>query len=123
MGYQYLVMPVLVTVVAILLMAVAFNAFFPWRRYPAHFIRRRRPLVITQPAVRQFELTHEDFSAAMEELNSYVDITTENLTDLIELAKQHAERTSRIQRSSLPAATTATASWKALEREAGDGSS
>ncbi len=92
MGYQYLVMPVLVNVVAILLMAVAFNAFFPWRRYPAHFIRRRRPLVITQPAVRQFELTHEDFSAAMEELNSYVDITTENLTDLIELAKQHAEK-------------------------------
>ena len=47
---------------------------------------------LTQPAQRQFELTQEDFSAAMEQLNSYVDITTENLTELLELAKQHAER-------------------------------
>src|SRR5690606_37076755 len=48
-----------------------------------------------KPAVaaeRQFELTQEDFSAAMEQLNSYVDITSENLTQLLELAKQHAEK-------------------------------
>ena len=61
-------------------------------RYPAHLHRRRQASRITQPAQRQFELTQEDFSAAMEQLNSYVDITTENLTELLELAKQHAER-------------------------------
>ncbi|MBD9434659.1 HPP family protein [Pseudoxanthomonas sp. PXM03] len=92
LGYHYLLMPVLINVVAILSMAIAFNALFPWRRYPAHLHRRRQASRITQPAQRQFELTQEDFSAAMEQLNSYVDITTENLTELLELAKQHAER-------------------------------
>lgn len=92
LGYHYLLMPVAINVAAILLMAVAFNAFFPWRRYPAHLHRRRRESLITQPAGRQFELTQEDFSAAMAQLNSYVDITSENLTELLELAKQHAEK-------------------------------
>ncbi len=92
LGYHYLLTPVAINVTAIIAMAIAFNVFFPWRRYPAHLHRRRRESVITQPARRQFELTQEDFSAAMEQLNSYVDITEENLTELLELAKQHAER-------------------------------
>lgn len=89
--YFYLVAPILINVVSIVLMAIVFNAFFPWRRYPAHLTRRK----LAKPAVaseRQFELTQEDFSAAMEQLNSYVDITSENLTQLLELAKQHAEK-------------------------------
>jgi len=92
LGYHYVLMPILINVVAILAMAIAFNALFPWRRYPAHLHRRREASRITQPAQRQFELTQEDFAAAMEQLNSYVDITTENLTELLELAKQHAEK-------------------------------
>ncbi|MET0716977.1 MAG: HPP family protein [Pseudoxanthomonas sp.] len=92
LGYHYVMTPVMVNVVAILLMAVAFNALFAWRRYPAHLHRRARQSVATQPAQRQFDLTQEDFAAAMQQLNSYVDITTENLTDLLELAKQHAEK-------------------------------
>jgi len=92
LDYGYLLMPVLINVAAILSMAIAFNALFPWRRYPAHLHKRRQPIPATRPAARQFELTQEDFSAAMEQLNSYVDITTENLTELLELAKQHAER-------------------------------
>lgn len=89
--YFYLLMPILINVASILLMAIVFNAFFPWRRYPAHWARRNlaKP---THTSDRQFELTQEDFSAAMQELNSYVDITSENLTQLLELAKQHAEK-------------------------------
>jgi CBS domain-containing membrane protein len=89
--YFYLVAPILVNVASIMLMALVFNAFFPWRRYPAHLTRRQiaKPTVASE---RQFELTQEDFSAAMEQLNSYVDITSENLTQLLELAKQHAEK-------------------------------
>jgi CBS-domain-containing membrane protein len=89
--YFYLLTPILINVASIVLMAIIFNAFFPWRRYPAHLTRRK----LAKPAAaaeRQFELTQEDFSAAMEQLNSYVDITSENLTQLLELAKQHAEK-------------------------------
>lgn len=89
--YFYLLMPILINVVSILLMAIVFNAFFPWRRYPAHLTRRKlaKPTIASE---RQFELTQEDFSAAMEQLNSYVDVTSESLTQLLELAKQHAEK-------------------------------
>lgn len=91
LGYFYMVAPILINVACIMSMALVFNAFFPWRRYPAHLTRRAiaKP---TEAAERQFELTQEDFSAAMEQLNSYVDITAENLTQLLELAKQHAEK-------------------------------
>lgn len=92
LGYHYMVMPILINVLAILLLAVAFNALFHWRRYPAHASKRLRESKQTQPASRQFELTQEDFSAAMQQLNSYVDITAESLTELLELAKQHAEK-------------------------------
>lgn len=92
LGYHYLVMPILINVVAILLMALTFNALFSWRRYPAHLSRRHKGSALTKPAERQFELTHEDFAAAMEELDSYVDVTAEGLTELLELAKQHAEK-------------------------------
>jgi uncharacterized membrane protein len=83
LGYHYLIMPIFINVIAILLMAIVFNALFHWRRYPAHLHKRIRESKQTQPAERQFELTQED---------SYVDITTENLTELLELAKQHAEK-------------------------------
>lgn len=92
LGYHYLLAPVLINVVAILAMALAFNALFPWRRYPAHLHRHPQASANTQPAQRQFELTQEDLYAAMEQLNSYVDITAESLTELLELAKQHAEK-------------------------------
>jgi len=92
LGYHYLLAPVGISVAAILLVALAYNALFPWRRYPVHLHRRRREAAGVPAAERRFELTQEDFSAAMAQLNSYVDINEESLTELLELAKQHAER-------------------------------
>lgn len=92
LGYHYLIMPILINVLAILTMALLFNSLFAWRRYPAHLARRHKAALSTKPAERQFELTHEDFAAAMQELDSYVDVTAEGLTELLELAKQHAEK-------------------------------
>lgn len=91
LGYLFLVTPILVNVLAILAAAIAFNSVFSWRRYPAHLARRRKSKRV-RPSERQFELTQEDFAAAMEQLDSYVDITAESLTELLELAKQHAEK-------------------------------
>ncbi len=91
LGYLYLLTPILLNVAAIMAMAILFNSLFSWRRYPAHLVRRRKSKPV-KPAERQFELTQEDFAAAMEQLDSYVDITAESLTELLELAKQHAEK-------------------------------
>jgi CBS domain-containing membrane protein len=91
LGYLYVLTPILLNVAAIMTTAVLFNSLFSWRRYPAHLARRRK-IKPVKPAERQFELTQEDFAAAMEQLDSYVDITAESLTELLELAKQHAEK-------------------------------
>ena len=92
LGYQYLWVPIAVNLVAILVISVLFNGLFAWRRYPAHLGHIFKKPLRVKPKDRQFELTHEDFAAAMQDLDSYVDITPEGLADLLELAKQHAER-------------------------------
>lgn len=92
LGYHYLLTPVAINVAAILLAGVAFNACFAWRRYPVHLHRRRQQTVSMPSSQRHVDLTQEDFHAAIGQLNSFVDITDENLTELLELAKQHAER-------------------------------
>lgn len=90
-GYSFLLMPVLVNVAAILITAVLFNGLFPHRRYPAHLTRRQRKTPTVEPQTRQFDLTQEDFAAAMTQLDSYMDINSEALVELLELAKQQAE--------------------------------
>lgn len=94
LGYDFLLVPILINVLAILFIAVVFNSVFRWRRYPAHWAHLSKPASETtsNASDRQFELTQEDFGAAMQQLDSFVDITTDGLIDLLELAKIHAEK-------------------------------
>lgn len=94
LGYDFLLVPILINVLAILFIAVLFNSVFRWRRYPAHWAHITKPAAATSSNAsdRQFELTQEDFAAAMQQLDSFVDITTDGLIDLLELAKIHAEK-------------------------------
>lgn len=91
MGYQFMVYPILLNVVAILLIAVAFNYLFRWRRYPAHFNTRHVAERSSMTPISDYVLTTEDFHAAIHELDSFVDITEEGLTELLEKAKLHAQ--------------------------------
>lgn len=90
-GFDFMIFPVMINVVSIMLVAVVFNAPFSWRRYPAHLTRRLKTAAV-KPAARPFELTHEDFAAAMQDLNSFIDITADDLVRLVELATTHAEQ-------------------------------
>ncbi|MCK7595766.1 HPP family protein [Microbulbifer sp. CAU 1566] len=92
LGFDFLLVPILTNVLLILLVAVAFNSLFHWRRYPVHLGRRSKRLPVAEPSGREVEITQEDFAAAIQEQDSFVDITAEGLTELLELAKQHAER-------------------------------
>lgn len=90
LGFGFVFDPVLLHVITLLVAAVAFNNLFPWRRYPAHLMK------ITQatggvPLTRRLELTQEDFEAALQKLDTFVDIGTEELIELVDLARQHAE--------------------------------
>ncbi len=89
LGYAYVVTPVLINAVNLVVAAVVFNGFFAWRRYPAHWSHIGQT---PQPQPRGgIALTQEDLAAAMERLNTYVDISTEELVELMELASEHAQ--------------------------------
>lgn len=89
LGYQFILSPVMLNVTAILVCAIVFNAFFPWRRYPAFWGREKRHAALR---AEQGPIAHEDFVSALKEINSFVDITEDDLLLIYELVtKAHAE--------------------------------
>lgn len=92
LGYQYVFTPVLLNVASMLVVAVLFNGLFKWRRYPAHLAPRHTPAAPPTSVAAEPLLTHEDLAYAMEQVNTYIDVTSEDLAELFELAMEHAQR-------------------------------
>lgn len=84
LGYLFILAPVLLNVAVILLVAIAFNYAFAWRRYPAAWLRRPRPGA-------QVALRHGDIEHALRQLGSYVDVTEEDLVRIFTIATRHAQ--------------------------------
>jgi CBS domain-containing membrane protein len=93
LGYWYMINPVLLNTLAILLVAVSFNALFSWRRYPNHFARKQKKPVESLSETGA-SLTHEDFAAAIARMDSYVDVSADVLAELFEYATKHADEQS-----------------------------
>lgn len=87
LGYQYVITPVMLNVMVILATAVAVNYLFAWRRYPAWLSRKAdEPAEEGEDSGR---LSHADLTFALGQLNSYVDVTEEDLERIFELAYAH----------------------------------
>ncbi|MEZ5511210.1 MAG: HPP family protein [Gammaproteobacteria bacterium] len=87
LGYLYVLIPALFNAGVLVLAAVVFNVWFPWRRYPAHLLHPQLRPTVPAPAVR---LSEDDFTHALQQMDTYVDITPEELHDLYERACEHA---------------------------------
>lgn len=85
LGYHYVLTPVMFDALILLVVAIALNFAFPWRRYPASF--RKHPPVVASAG--QY-LNHADFSYALGELDTYIDIDEEDLSKIYRLAAKHA---------------------------------
>lgn len=91
MGFWFLLNPVLINVLSILAVALVFNNLFKWRLYPAHLMKKQH--AETLPASSHYQqLTQEDFEAAIQQMNTFVDVTTDDLIELVDLATMHAEQ-------------------------------
>lgn len=79
LGYWFVWSPVVLNAFAIVAVAVAFNYLFKWRRYPAFFHH--------VPPTRQHPspATHEEVVEALRSLDSFVDITEDDLLRLHEI--------------------------------------
>jgi CBS domain-containing membrane protein len=80
LGYGFVLRPVLLNVLTIGAVAVAFNSRFSWRRYPAS--RNRR---VVTPTVAAHPVDHGAVVAALRQLDSFIDITEDDLTQLVEI--------------------------------------
>lgn len=83
LGYHYMLTPVLLNVSVILTVAVVFNYFFRWRRYP---VALSRPLQREAPDRERPPVDHEALVMALSELNTYTDISEQDLVKIYELA-------------------------------------
>jgi len=93
LGFGYLLAPVLLNVAVILATAIAFNALFGWRRYPAALMRRPKEEVETERKhLPEGSLSHSDLEFALREINSVLDVTEEDLARIYLLAAQHSKR-------------------------------
>ncbi len=86
LGYSFVWLPVLLNAAVLVAMAVLFNYFYPWRRYPA-FLNRSR-----QSEYGDEEVTHEEVVSALESFDSFVDITEDDLIRLHHLLSKRVSQ-------------------------------
>jgi len=84
LGYFYIFTPILLNAITILFVAIAFNVLYQWRRYPAHWPCQKKssPTGLEGYA----PIKHEDFVFALSHIDTYVDITEEDLLEIYQLA-------------------------------------
>jgi len=93
-GFGFLVFPVFINVAVMLVTAIAFNALFGWRRYPASLMRRTKDEKETERKhLPEGSLSHSDLEFALREMNSVLDVTEDDLARIYLLAAQHSRRT------------------------------
>ena len=89
-NWYFVFNPVLLGAISLMGMAVVYNAFFSWRRYPMLLAAHKNESgKVSGPKQSAITLNHEDISWALQEMNSIIDITPEDLAVLFELATQH----------------------------------
>ena len=91
LGYSFVWHPVLLNAVLITATAVGFNWFFPWRRYPTRLQRTESPNDEAPPVGAEavapdaaadsapHQPSHEDVLDALRSLDTFIDITEEDL--------------------------------------------
>ena len=94
LGYQYMVMPILINVVVMLSWALFINNVISNRRYPEK-LRKPSPGAAGKSegkVVAGLGVAPEDLDYAMRELGEYIDLSVSDLRAIIELTAAHAAR-------------------------------
>ena len=88
LGYGFVFFPVLANAAVMVLLAVLINYAFRWRRYPVALSRPAHPPPSSRPPDDSLP-THEEVIAAIRSLDSFVDISEDDLLRLVELLRSH----------------------------------
>ncbi len=88
LGYYFVLYPVLLNAFVMLLLAIAINYPFTWRRYPAFLVRRNEATGTNSPPASE---VHGHVLAAFRSVDSFIDVSED---DLLYLAENIAARVS-----------------------------
>ncbi len=91
LGYGFIVAPVLLNVLVILFTAILFNYFFAWRRYPVYFARRKSAVSQSPNQGAVAQISHEDFVYALSEIDSFIDVSENDLLTIYDLVTRSRE--------------------------------
>jgi CBS domain-containing membrane protein len=86
LGYGFILTPILVNILVVLAGAIVFNSFFPWRRYPSSLVRSEDKGVVAPYG----PIAHEDFVYALSQIDSFIDVSEEDLVQIYDLATRKA---------------------------------
>lgn len=86
LAYQFMLTPVLLNVVIILSIAIVYNYLFHWRRYPSYL--QRIPKEQETQLSEQAGISHADFQYALSQIDSFIDVSEEDLRQIYQLASQ-----------------------------------
>lgn len=89
LGYQFVLTPVLANSAIMVAIAVAFNAAFHWRRYPAALGKARTASGGAGTAAQR--ISHADFMSALRRIGTFIDIDEDDFLRLQELTQEAAE--------------------------------
>jgi CBS-domain-containing membrane protein len=92
LGYQFVLTPVLLNALVIVLVAVTFNYFFKWRRYPASLAGRGKQPTAEAESATAGPIRHEDLVMALSEIDSFIDVSEDDLLRIYEIATGKAEQ-------------------------------
>lgn len=84
LGFAFVVAPLMLNVLILLAVAIAFNGVFPWRRYPAFLVGAWGTPAPTSPGYEA--ISHEDFVYALTQMDSFIDVSEEDLLRIYALA-------------------------------------
>ena len=88
LGYKFVLFPVLINAVIMVGIAILFNWAFKWRRYPVALAKRATPL---KRHPLGLETSHDDIVKALRNLESFVDITEDDLLQLSRMIARERE--------------------------------
>lgn len=85
-GFVLVLFPIGTGAVLITLVAVLDNLPFAWRRYPVALWRRWGAMAAPAPTQGYCDISHADFVAALAEIDTFVDISEEDLLSIYHIA-------------------------------------
>lgn len=101
LGFNFVWLVIAANVICLLVIAILYNGLFHWRRYPAHFFQVADTKKTNSLAsASAFSISEDNITAALQQTNSFIDVTPDDLIAIFESASQHAE-TARLEKEAL----------------------